>query len=385
MTSSRDQQSSKSGPSDRRMRGRKATQRVDPRIERSQGRTDKGTRRRAFLIGAVFLLIIGGIAGYGFYDKFVAPTRVLAARVGDTTFTQGDLVSRMRMMQASGEANGQPIDFGRAPFEVLLAMTEAGLMRKAAPRYNIQVTGVDVDAVLRQRFFPQLSEGEEAAPGQLEETYKQTYQQFLNRSHISDNSYRELVEEDVYRQKFREVLSKQVLSRANQVEVHWIRLSSIIDTLSTDASVEPSDIRKRLDTEDFSAVASELSVRAGFSNTSGYVGWVPKGAFRVLDEYLFGSDEQVPLAHNVINDPIFTAEGTYILKVTGGPEEREVSDVMIQRLNDRALENWLLEEKDVGAAEGWYLWNFNSDIYEWVVDQVREARPPDTPESGGQR
>ena len=385
MTSSRDKQSSTGGPSDRRMRARKPPQRVDPRIERSQRLKNKGTRRLVILVGVFFLLIIGGVVGYGYYREFVAPTRLLAARVGDTRFTQGDLVSRMRMIQAAGAASGQPIDFGTVPFEVLLAMTEAGLMRQAASRYNVQVTNDDVEAVLRQRFFPKLREGEEAAPGQLEQTYNQEYQRFLSRSHITDKGYRELVEEDVYRQRLREVLGKQVPSVTDQVEVHWIKLPSAIETANPETNYQPSDVHDRLDDEDFSAVAADVSARMGYSNSSGYVGWVPKGAFRSLDDYFFGSEEQSPLAHNVISELIFTPDGTFILKVTGGPEERDVSEEMIERLKDRALDNWLLDEKDAGAAEGWYVWNFNSDIYEWVVDQVREARPRDTPASGGQR
>ena len=110
MANPRDRQPSTPQPSDRRMRGRRP-QRADRRMQLpSDQRTRR--RRRGLVIGAVVLLIIAGIAIYGYYDQFIAPSRVLAARVGDTVYTQGDVVNRMRMLQAASAARGQPLDLG---------------------------------------------------------------------------------------------------------------------------------------------------------------------------------------------------------------------------------------------------------------------------------
>jgi len=72
--------------------------------------------------------------------------------------------------------------------------------------------------------------------------------------------------------------------------------------------------------------------------------------------------------------------------VTSDSETRKISDKMLQRLNDQALDNWLTEQKAIGGREGWMELKFNSDIYAWVNEQVREALPRGvtlTPVGGG--
>ena len=98
-----------------------------------------------------------------------------------------------------------------------------------------------------------------------------------------------------------------------------------------------------------------------------------------MDKDLFGNAEQEPIAHNEVVGPLFTQEGTFIFKVTGGPEVREISEVMRDGLKTRALETWLRQEVDRGGREGWLKINFSSDLYAWALDQVRDARPPATP------
>ena len=181
-------------------------------------------RRLAIGIAVVFLLGIAAVVGFGYYDKFVAPTKVLAARVGKTRYSQGDLVDRMRVLQADARAEGQPFDLGRTPFEVLDKMSEAEVIRRFASEYSVQVTDDDIELGLLLRFFPRVPEGQESVSGQVEQEYKDTYQRFLNESHISDKAYRQIVEETVYRSRLRAALGELVPTATEQVEVHWIRV-----------------------------------------------------------------------------------------------------------------------------------------------------------------
>ena len=342
-------------------------------------------RRRVIIVATAILVIIGGVVGYGFYDRFVVPPEVLAARVGDRSYTQGDLVKRIRMLQADAAAGGQPFAAGRAPFKVLTEMYEAGVIRRNAPSLGIQLSSAEVEAGLAVRFGPRIVEGQEVSREQIRREYKEAYQAFLNSRHLSDSDYRDLLEERIYRVKVRERLGEEVPLVGRHVEVHWIKLPSQIDA-STAGSQPPAPevIRARLNKEDFADLAREVSSDLVFADRKGYVGWLPQGAFPDLDQFLFGSDDREPVALDEVTPPIVTREGTYILKVTAGPEEREVSAIMYAQLKEERLKEWLSDEVSVGGGEGWFELKWNSDLYAWVVKQVSQAAPRTTAPAGGQ-
>ena len=291
----------------------------------------------------------------------------------------------MRMLQAASNALGQPFDLGRTPFEVLGNMAEAEMIRRRAPEFNIQVTDRDVELAILAQFFPPTREGQEFVEGQLEREYKENYRRFLDTSHISDKDHRKVLEEGIYRNKLRAKLGEKVPTVGEQVEVHWILVPSEGEGppgIGSQQSRNPpvGVIRDRLDNEVFADVARQANADRTYANQDGYVGWLPKGAFPPLDETLFGSEESEPIAHNVVSRPISSAGGFYIVKVTGGPETREISEPMRERLKDQALEQWLFKEKEIGVDEGWWQVKFDSEIYAWVIDQVQQASPRTTEE-----
>jgi hypothetical protein len=352
-------------------------------MERAEG---PPRRRLAIWIGVVFLLGIAAVVGYGFYDKYVAPTKVLAGRVGNTRYTQGDLVDRMRVLQADARVEGQPFDLGRTPFEVLDKMSEAEVIRRFASEYGVQVTDEDIEFGLLLRFYPRVPEGQEAVSGQIEQEYKDTYQRFLDESHIDDEAYRRIVEETIYRSRLKAALGELVPTSAEQIEVHWIRVQPQggLPILGQPRDVSPEDVLRRLETADFDEVAMEVSIPGPYADPGGYVGWVPKGAFLRLDPVLFGDDARAPLPHNRPSGPVVKDDGTYILKVTGGPEVREISQVMTDRLKEQALDQWLGQKKIEGSEEGWLEVKFDSKIYEWVIEQMRQSAGPPTAEPAAQ-
>jgi hypothetical protein len=352
-------------------------------MERAEGRP---RRRLAIGIGAVFLLAIAAVVGFGYYDQFVAPTRVLAARVGNTRYTQGDLVDRMRVLQADARAEGQPFDLGRTPFEVLDKMSEAEVIRRFASDYGVQVTDEDIEFGLLLRFYPRVPEGQESVSGQIEQEYKDTYQRFLNESHIDDEAYRRIVEETIYRSRLKAALGELVPTSSEQLEVHWIRVQPQggLPILGQPRNVSPDEVLRKLETADFDEVAMDVSIPGPYADRGGYVGWVPKGAFPRLDPVLFGDESMGPMPLNRPSGPVIKDDGTYILKVTGGPEVREVSQVMIDRLKEQALDQWLGQKKIEGSEEGWLEVKFDSKIYDWVVGQMRQSAGPPTPEPAAQ-
>ncbi len=362
------------------MRGQRP-QPPDRRMQRSLARANK--RRPAWMFIAVLaiLLIVGGIGGYGYYHEYVAPTKVLAVRVGDVTHTQGDVVDRIRIRQAAALALGQQLDYGREPFEVIRDIMQAEVIRRqGAAAYNIRVTEEDVEAELKARFYPNPPPGQDVAPGQLDREYRESYLDFLNRSHVSNSEYVQLIEEDIFETRLREELSVRVPSTTEQVEIRWVILPSLIDlNAPTNPGSTPNEIRDRLRTEDFATVAGEVSADRTYADRNGYVGWVPEDAFPSLDPYLFGDDTQDPLAVGEISEPIHSISAIRIVQVLSGLELQPIPELMREKLKDRALERWLLDQQALGTGEGWLELNNTSKLYSWVTDQVRQSAPRVTP------
>ena len=328
------------------------------------------------------LALMGGIGGYGYYTTFIAPTRILAVRVGDVVHTQGDIVVRLKMQQAATIALGEIFDLGREPFEAVRQVTEAEVIRRAAPQYDVWVTPDDIEVVLRQRFYPR-DVGEDTPLDRPEREYRENYSNFLERSHLSHSDYSGFVEEEVYRSFMLDALSENLPTEAEQVEVQWVRLPSLIDPEAVRSPGPSADhVRERLLAEDFGTVARELSQDFEYSNSSGYVGWVPEGAFPFLDDLLFGTEDEPPLDYFEISEPVHhpnDPEGIFILRVLAGPEVRPISQLMQFRLRAEELSRWLREQINLGSEEGWLEINNDSSLYSWVVKQLRATAPGATP------
>ena len=125
-----------------------------------------------------------------------------------------------------------------------------------------------------------------------------------------------------------------------------------------------------------------VGVSAGFADTSGYVGWVPRGAFPDLDWLLFGDDERdlKPLEAGELSEPAYLTEGVYIIHLLSEPESHELANNMRSKLNAEMLRKWQNDQLTRGAEEGWLKMNFNSDLYAWVADQVAVSAPRNQPE-----
>ena len=89
---------------DRPLRGRGSggrPRRTDRRMRLFLQGADHQRRRFILVFGSVVLLVIAGVLTGGWYTKYYSPPRVKAAVVNDTRFNQGDLVKRVRMIQAA--------------------------------------------------------------------------------------------------------------------------------------------------------------------------------------------------------------------------------------------------------------------------------------------
>jgi parvulin-like peptidyl-prolyl isomerase len=154
----------------------------------------------------------------------------------------------------------------------------------------------------------------------------------------------------------------------------------------------PEDVRTRLGVEDFDIVAMDVGANAQpqdgprFADQAGYVGWVPRGAFPALDDFIYGNEEegQEALAVDEISEPVQTQDGIFIIHKIAGPEERDLSPLMRFKLNSELVDVWRNEQLTRGSNEGWLKVNFDSDRYAWVADQVRLTAPRVERPQGGQ-
>ena len=363
----------------RRARGRRARQ-EEARVESSRSTREKRHERLAWGIGAGLLVLVIGIVVFGFYQEFYRPPRVWAGSVRDQEFKMGDLVERIRVLQG---LSGQ-VDLSTVPFEYLRDLLNAEVLRQAAPDLGFRLTDEDIDGVIKAQFYPSVPEGQESDPGQLDQEFQNNYQIFLARTGLADPDFRVIVQEQIALQQLGLMLGRTIPETTEQVEVEWIRTD-------IEGRIDVGAVRARLGSEktgggeEFVKVAGEVGVPAGFADRTGYVGWVPQGAFPELDGALFGDEEREipPLEVGEISGPIFTQNGIYIVRLLTGPTDREFSNQMRNKLNIELVTKWQTDEQIRGANEGWLRMNFNSKWYAWVADQVRLSAPRVAPGQQG--
>lgn len=388
-------------PAERRRRSRERRGRsAEARRQSARASQERDRQRLLIVVGATLILVIFAIVAVGYYREFYQPPRIMAGEIRGVRFKMGDLVQRIRVLQGIGRyTSGGRVDLSRVPFEYLQGLLHAEILRQASPGLGITITKDDIDQALREDFKPAVSPGQETDPGQVEKEFQENYKRFLTATGLSDKDYRVIVEERLAERQLFFLLGTNIPKTLEQVEVEWIRLD-------LEGGIVPTEVKKRLDTEDFAKVAAEVGRPDRFTNEEGYVGWIPQGTFPELDEVLFGSkkteppssggtgttgDSQLsvrpktePLAVGAISDPVFTRGGVYLIRKKGGPEVRELSDLIRVKLNIELLTKWKNDQVERGAKEGWVRMNFDSNKYAWVAEQVRVSAPrvPPVPPQG---
>ncbi len=291
--------------------------------------------------------------------------------VNGVEFTASDLVQRIRVLQSVNRFHGVHVDLSAVPFESLINMINAEILRQAAPKLGIQPTEEAIDAELRRQFQPTAAAGQETEPGQLEREFQNTYQAFLTSTGLTDSEYRVIVEEELTEYGLLLMLSQEIESPQKQVEVRWIRLP-VDPNEAGSSSLRPDQVAHRLEVEDFEDVAQEVGRSHGYADPSGYVGWVPQGAFPDLDRLLYGATALLP---GEVSHPYYVQDGTFIIEVLSAPESRELDARMNLKLATALTEAWKAKAVQDGAENGTVKINFNSSVYDRVADQAFETTP----------
>ncbi len=344
---------------------------LDPALARERRR-----RNSSVAIGVVLVVAVLGVIAFGYYQEFYRPPRIWAGSVNRVEFTMGDLVQRIRVLQGVSRYEGGRVDLSRVPFEYLQNLIHAEVLRQRAPAMGIQPSEEAILETLKARFQPVPPAGQEVNPGQLEQEFNNNYQTFLTATGLSDSEYRTIIEEELTRFGLGVWLGQQIVSPQEQVEVQWIYLP-LNPGSQAGIALQPEEVARRIDAEDFRTVALEVSTSDGYADSSGYVGWVPRGAFPNLDPVLYGDEQQgtTPLAPGEVGRPLYTEGGIYIINMLSAQSVQELSAKMRVKLNVEMVEEWQGEQLRLGAEDETVRMNFNSRFYEWVADQVFVTQP----------
>jgi len=334
---------------------------------------DRRQRKVGFGIGAVLILLVAGVAGFGYYQEFYKPPRVWAGSVNTVEFSMGDLVKRIRVLQGVNRYQGGQVNLSTVPFEYLQNLIHAEILRQQSPILGISIDSEDIETDLRRQFLPTADAGQETDPGQLEREFRDVYGSYLTATGLSDAEFRVIVEEQLAKRALAFVISQDIEERQQQVEIQWIQLS-------LESNILIGDVIKRLENEDFTRVAQELTSPSQYTDSVGYVGWVPKGAFPEMDDVLFGNDSVGPdarerLMPGEVSEPIFTIDNQYLVKVLSLPEERNLTNAVGNKLLGELVAKWEDDTLFKGTKQGTVRMNFNNRLYEWVADQVFVTAP----------
>lgn len=323
-------------------------------------------QRWVLAFAGVVIFVILAIPAYGYYATFVAPPRRTAIEVNGVKHSLGEIakISKAFASVSLGSSGGQP-DLSTLPLQIVNNMLSEELIVQRAPELGITVTQDEVDAEVRSRHYPAPREGQQTDPAALEREYKENLRRYLDITKFTSGDYREIVRRSLLRQKLLEMLSEQIPVVQEQLFVHWIRVQD---------ETAVSNVQKGLaDGEAFDSLARIYSVAESYADDNGQVGWVPKGAFPLMDSTLSS------LEHDKVSDPISNPPDTYFIKVTAGPELQEVAPNMRDLLKTQVLQNWLDQQLDPTKND--IKVNFGSIEYGWVIDKVRELIPAPTPQA----
>jgi len=337
---------------------RSRVSRVPTQRRRAARQQRERRRQRGLLVfAAIVLIAVVAIPAYGYYDAFIAPPRQVIREVNGVKHTLGDLAQLTRANVAAELAGGGQPSIGILPIQLWQNMLNEELIRQAAPREGLSVTQDEIEAEIRNRYYPEIPEGGPTDPEALEREFQENYRNYLNITQFSESQHRGIIRDFLFRRQIRDKLKDQVPAVEEQVFVHWFRIEN-------DAQLD--ELQTRLENgEAFDRLARIFGQDDKFADDNGVVGWVPRGAFPDLEETLFS------IEHDTAIQAGTGTGGELLLKVTDGPEVGDISDEMREELASRALEQWLQAEAENAQVTG----ALSSKEYEWVAAKAQEIIP----------
>ena len=308
------------------------------------------------VFGGVLLALLLAAVYVSYHGAYVAPMQEPMVRVNDTVFTLGDYVGRLRRLDAEGKMVGQPANFSTDPFKLLEDLVNEELIRQGAPRMGVVVSEDEVTKALKAQLGAVLKQQDGLSDAELDKQFQELLAQRLNDVNLTNDQYRAIVRNQLVSAKLRDQLSARVPAVAQQIHLEGFKTNDM-QTAQTLAGRWKKG-------EDLRALSRDPAVDQDTRDNLGDIGWIPQRAFDPgVDEFLW------KLPAGTISDPFYANPGYYVVRVVSqAPELRQVEGVAREKLKDRALSDWLDEERKANRVERY----FDSKRYDYVVDKVRE-------------
>ena len=346
---------------------------VDRRHQALRTERDVNRRRIAVAVIGVMLLAIASIVIAGYVLIFVLPSREVVVRVNDVTYTRGDMVKLLRVSQKGMEFLGGQFNATNDIFQTLQLFVENEIISQSAPSLGISVTDDEITTQIRGTFTPRAAASGSMDPGQVEREFQERYNGYLNAIQYSKEEYDQLTRRSIVREKTRQFIGDSVPTFAEQVRVQQIIVSptdeiDIMQVKLEDAlrdATEPEEIRQAVKgiVREFSRDSQEM-IRLG-----GNLGWLPRGIVKD-HEYAFFDLEVGKLSE--VSTSVQDQQILYFFVVSERAEARELDPEDLEARKTAALQTWINGQRakfDVYS-------DFNSEIYEWMLEQLGLSAAP---------
>lgn len=317
-----------------------------------------------WIVISLAIVIALGLVGYWSYDTYVAAWHKPVAKIhktvlgnetvlgnrtvlGDETIVKMDYYVKMLRLQIinSGQTT---IDTTTLPYKTLRDIEDSELIRRATSELGIQVTQQEISDEINSYLTAAVS-GE----GNSTQDLAELYEKWLDLVRLTDAEYRGVVESTLLREKLADYLKEQQPETTKQVHLHAI----LIDTEEKALEV----IERAGSGEDFTALATELSIDEESKKYGGDLGWVPKGVLITeLDNAAFKMEV------GELSEPIMTSKGYYIITLSEIDENRPLDDAYRDILAATEFDNLLNTLRTASAIEDY----LDRDKIDWAIDKI---------------
>ena len=318
-----------------------------------------------FYVGFSLFLIICSVFIFFYVVTYVLPPMKQAIKVGEITYSRGDVVRFIRFNQRMSEDLGVDFEIGNSVFEALKTILEGELAYQVAPRYGISVSNERLDKQIEILMgYIDNAEGVEGSK-EHKKNIEESYRQFLNKTSLSDYEYREYVKRTIFREELRSIVSRDVSRIQPHVNVYEIVFAS------PDLSLLNAIEKKITLGNNIEEIALEFSEDKEVLRTKGNLGWLPKGINQELDKIFFGLNEDgsrtLPVG-KLSEQPYYNNEAQVyaFYYISDYIEAREVTDKNFDLLTNVQFDQFINSFTDE-----YNLWiDIDSDIYNWINSKV---------------
>ncbi|OGN90531.1 MAG: hypothetical protein A2Z70_01850 [Chloroflexi bacterium RBG_13_48_17] len=224
----------------------------------SRHRRQQRIQHIIYITGAVFLALLIGFIGYGYWDEQVRPFSQPAAKINGVTYDM-DYYIKFLELYSGGQDATQTATVANNLVNIIEYSTA---VRKAAPELGFTVSNDELNSALKTAALPN------------EEVYRDAVTSTLLAGKLLQDYF-----------------DKQVPSSIEQVEAQALFVES------TDIA---KDVMDRLAAGDnFTSLATEYSLESITQSNGGNLGWLPKG----FTDILLGS-----IGNSALKDVPFTLE-----------------------------------------------------------------------------